>query len=60
MWKKTYETKNDCPPIEKIIWGHVATECGDFSGINELGYEDILMLKLACESQISQLIIRGK
>jgi len=55
---RVFERKDDCPPVESFIWSKVCCSWGDFEGVEELQYSDLLALRSAVDHQLS-LINQG-
>lgn len=58
--KSVFERRDDCPLVESLIWGYVAQEYGDFSGIQELSFADLLALRSAVDHQLQQVVSAGE
>jgi hypothetical protein len=52
---KTFECESDCPPVERVIWGKVAVDCGDFAGVRELTFADLCELKGVIDMQLAHI-----
>jgi len=53
---KTFERKEECPPVERIIWNKVSISWGDFGGIEELSFAELMELRSACGHQAQQIL----
>jgi hypothetical protein len=50
----TFERREDCPPVEALIWEYVARDYGgDFAGVNKLSFADLLAVRSAVDRQMS-------
>ena len=48
-----FETKEDCTPVEALIWKHISFDYGcEFNGVEKLNTLDLLELKTAIDYQL--------
>jgi len=40
-----FRSKEDAPAVEQFIWGKVCRDFDNFAGIDELSYEDLIVLR---------------
>ena len=48
------EQREDCTPVEAFIWDRVRTDYQDPFGLEELKYEDLCMLKMVLDIELSE------
>ena len=53
---KTFGRIEDCPPVERALWNSVACSYGDFEGIKELSFTDLLSLRSLVDRQMHDII----
>jgi len=51
----TFETKEECLPVEKFIWGCIGFDYREFAGIKELSFSDLLTLRSLIDRQANDL-----
>ena len=54
LMEDLFERKEDCPPVESIIWDKVAISYGNFEGIHQLSEFDLLQLKVCIDYQLRE------
>ncbi len=56
----SFERIEDCPPVERFIWNSVARDWGDFAGIKELSFSDLLTLRSLIDHQANDLFNKSE
>lgn len=50
----TFESREDCPPVEDFIWGKLAFDYGGyFGGIRQLTRGELRQLRSLCDQQLA-------
>lgn len=58
--ERVFESLNECPLVEQLIWKTVAKDFGDFAGVKELSFADLLALRAAIDHQVQAMYVAAK
>ena len=50
-----FERREDCPPVEGFLWDNTAISFGDFEGVHELSFAELLHLKSLVDHQLTDI-----
>ena len=51
----SFENKEDCPPVESYIWNCIGFDYGEFAGIKELSFAELLTLRSLIDHQVNEI-----